>query len=351
MSGRIGVGKESAMRKDWVLLAAATGLFLGGPAYAEVKLSGSFVATRVCAATQSIKTAKNPGNVSTEAGKTYDLLAGNKAMPTHYLIEVPGAEPDRRWVKVTCGHLAGGQATEAPAVVPDKDAGKAAASAGDKPEYVLALSWQPAFCETKSKKPECRAQTAEGFDAAHFTLHGLWPQPNGNFYCGVKASDRANDKPDRWADLPAVTLDAATRQELDTVMPGTQSALERHEWIKHGTCSGMDQQAYFSAALALARTVNASPVRDLFVQNVGHDLTSDQIRDAFDAAFGQGAGDRVRVSCVKDPSNGRRMIGEITLGLAGVPGGDGKLADMLLASAATGNAGCPKGLVDAAGHQ
>jgi ribonuclease T2 len=45
------------------------------------------------------------------------------------------------------------------------------------------------------------------------------------------------------------------------------------------------------------------------------------------------------------------MIGEITLGLAGVPGGDGKLADMLLASAATGNAGCPKGLVDAAGHQ
>ncbi|MGN6534797.1 MAG: ribonuclease T2 family protein, partial [Mesorhizobium sp.] len=75
------------MRKDWVLLVAATGLFLGGPARAEVKLSGSFVATRACPATQSIKTAKNPGNVSTEAGKTYDLLAGNKAMPTHYLIE------------------------------------------------------------------------------------------------------------------------------------------------------------------------------------------------------------------------------------------------------------------------
>lgn len=339
------------MRIGSVFVALLTAVSLGGPARAEVKLSGSFVATRACPATQSIKTARNPGNVATEAGKTYDLLAGNKAMPTHYLIEVPGAEPDRRWVKVTCGHLAGGQATEAPAAVPDKDADKAAASAGGKPEYVLALSWQPAFCETKSKKPECRAQTAEGFDAAHFTLHGLWPQPNGNFYCGVKASDRANDKPDRWADLPAVTLDAATRQELDTVMPGTQSALERHEWIKHGTCSGMNQQAYFSAALALARTVNASPVRDLFVQNIGGTLTSDQIRAAFDTAFGRGTGDRVRVSCAKDPSNGRRMIGEITLGLVGSLGADGKLADMMLASAATGKAGCPQGAIDAAGHQ
>lgn len=272
-------------------------------------------------------------------------------MPTHYLIEIPGADPDRRWVKVTCGHLAGGEATEAPPAAPDKDEGKAASSTGGKPEYVLALSWQPAFCETKSNKAECRAQTASGFDAAHFTLHGLWPQPNGNFYCGVRASDRANDKPDRWKDLQPVDLDAATRKELDTVMPGTRSALERHEWIKHGTCSGMDQQAYFSTALALARTVNASPVRDLFVQNVGRDLTSAQIRDAFDSAFGRGAGDRVRVSCIRDPSRGRRMIGELTLGLAGSFGTGAKLSDMLLASAATGNAGCPKGLVDAAGHQ
>ena len=79
-----------------------------GSAQAEVKLSGSFVADRACPATQSIKTAKNPGNVATEAGKSYDLLAGNRDMPTHYLIEVPGAEPDRRWVKVGCGHLGDG---------------------------------------------------------------------------------------------------------------------------------------------------------------------------------------------------------------------------------------------------
>ncbi|MBN9243286.1 MAG: ribonuclease [Mesorhizobium sp.] len=337
------------MQKGSVLLAIMAGLLVGSPAQAEVKLSGSFVATRACPATQSIKSAKNPGNIATEVGKTYDLLAGNKDLPTHYLIEVPGAEPDRRWVKVTCGHLADGEATEAPAAVPGKDAGKAAASASGKPEYVLALSWQPAFCETKSSKPECRAQTVQGFDATHFTLHGLWPQPNGNFYCGVKASDRANDKPGRWDRLPAVTLDAATRQELETVMPGTQSALERHEWIKHGTCSGKNQQDFFADAVRLAREVNASPVQALFAKSVGGELTSGQIRDAFDAAFGAGAGNRVRVSCVND--RGRRLIGEVTLGLTGPIEAGSSLSGLMLAAAATDNAGCPKGLVDAVGRQ
>lgn len=316
-----------------------------GSARAEVKLSGSFVADRACPATQSIKTAKNPGNVATEAGKSYDLLAGNRDMPTHYLIEVPGAEPDRRWVKVGCGHLGDGGATESPATVaPDK-----AAAAGGKPEYVFALSWQPAFCETKPDKSECKAQTTDGFDATHFSLHGLWPQPNGNFYCGVKASDRANDKPGRWNRLPPVTLDAATRKELDQVMPGTQSDLERHEWIKHGTCSGKGQQDYFADAVRLLREVNTSPVQALFAKSVGGELTSGEIRDAFDTAFGAGAGNRVRVSCVSD--HGKRLIGEITLGLTGPVEPGSSLADLMLAAAPTDNAGCPRGAVDATGLQ
>jgi ribonuclease T2 len=333
---------DCQMRLGFVLVAAM--VVLAGPAHAEVKLSGSFVADRACPATQSVKAARNPGNVATEAGRSYDLLAGNKAMPTHYLIEVPGAEPDRRWVKVTCGHLADGGATESPAgAAPETPA----ASADGKPEYVFALSWQPAFCETKPDKSECRAQAASGFDATHFSLHGLWPQPNGNFYCGVKASDRANDKPGRWSRLPAVTLDAATRQELDRVMPGTRSDLERHEWIKHGTCSGKSQQDYFADAVRLLREVNASPVQALFAKSVGSALTSGQIRDAFDAAFGAGAGERVRVSCVND--HGRRLIGEITLGLTGPIEPASSLSGLMLAAAPTDNAGCPEGTVDAVG--
>ena len=43
-------------------------------------------------------------------------------------------------------------------------------------QYVLAVNWQLAFCETRSRLPECRSQTEDRFDASHFTLHGLWPQ-------------------------------------------------------------------------------------------------------------------------------------------------------------------------------
>ena len=335
------------MRISAIVAAVFFALAGAGMARADVKMSGSFVADAACPATQAIKSGKNPGNIATAAGQSYDLLAGNKDAPTHYLIRVPGADPERRWVKISCGHVTGGSASTQPAAPADQ--GKPAASG--KPEYVFALSWQPAFCETKSSKPECQAQTAGGFDASHFTLHGLWPQPNGNFYCQVPASDKANDNPAHWGDLPPVDLDANTRAELDQVMPGTASKLERHEWIKHGTCYGKSQQEYFAEALNLMRAVNASPVRDLFTKNVGKQLTSDQIRSAFDSAFGNGAGARVRVSCLVDPSSGRRLIGELTLGLTGPIGPDSSLGNLMLASAPTTKAGCPKGSVDAAGFQ
>jgi ribonuclease T2 len=326
---------------------AMLALSLAGVARADVKLSGSFVADAACPATQAIKTGRNPGNISTDAGQSYQLLAGNKDNPTHYLILVPGADPQRRWVKVTCGHVSGSSA--APAQAAPAGQGKPAASG--KPEYVLALSWQPAFCETKSSKPECRAQSVSSFEATHFTLHGLWPQPNGNVYCQATAAAKANDNPAHWKDLQPVKLDPATRAELDRVMPGTASQLDRHEWIKHGTCYGKNQEQYFSDALALMRTLNGSPVRDLFVKNTGGKLTADQIRGAFNDAFGPGAGDRVRVSCVIDPSSGRRLIGELTLGLAGPINATSSLKDLLLASVPTNKAGCPTGTVDPIGFQ
>ncbi|RVD73725.1 MAG: ribonuclease [Mesorhizobium sp.] len=336
------------MRTGFAFLLAAAVTALAGAARADVKMSGSFVADAACPATQAIKNGKNPGNISTAAGQSYQLLAGNKDEPTHYLILVPGADPDRRWVKISCGHVTAGSAAATPEPA---DQNKPAQPGSGKPEYVFALSWQPAFCETKSSKPECQAQSKSGFDATHFTLHGLWPQPNGNFYCQVSAGDKANDNPAHWQDLPKVDLDANTRAELDQVMPGTASKLERHEWIKHGTCYGKSQQEYFADALNLMQAVNASPVRDLFTKHIGKQLTSDQIRDAFDGAFGDGAGDRVRVSCLVDPSSGRRMIGELTLGLSGPIGPDSTLGSLMLAAAPTTKAGCPKGTVDPSGFQ
>ena len=164
---------------------------------------------------------------------------------------------------------------------------------------MLAISWEPAFCEDHEGKSECQRETEQSFDATHFSLHGLWPQPNGNFYChGVDRTLKEADKRNHWFELPEPDLDAATRDRLAAVMPGVLSGLERHEWIKHGTCFGGEANAYFNRAAGLAEQVNASPVRALFASKIGQSVTSAEIRAAFDKGFGEGAGARVEVHCL-----------------------------------------------------
>ncbi|MDD9910128.1 MAG: ribonuclease [Ahrensia sp.] len=213
---------------------------------------------------------------------------------------------------------------------------------------VLAISWQPAFCERAKRRPECRSQRKGRFDTHHFSLHGLWPQPASRSYCGVSESVVETDKRRRWRDLPALGLSREMQRALWQMMPGAQSFLHRHEWIKHGTCYSDSPERYFHDSVALLEAINASSVRDLFADNIGRRLTNAQIRNAFDEAFGRGAGLRVRVSCRRD---GRReIIDEITIGLSGVIGDEPSMTRLIAASRPT-KRGCPAGIVDPVGYQ
>ena len=213
---------------------------------------------------------------------------------------------------------------------------------------MLAASWQPAFCETKPDKVECQTQTPERFDASHFALHGLWSQPRSVGYCRVEQPQIEDDKAGRWDQLPAVTLEPATAEELNKVMPGTQSHLERHEWTRHGTCYGTPPDEYFSDALALMRALNGSAVQRLFASHVGQFLSFADISKAFDQSFGEGAGRRVRMQCARD--NGRLIISELTIGLTGNITPQSSLADLIAAAQPT-KTECPGGIVDVAGQQ
>nr|WP_272210827.1 hypothetical protein [Marinicella sp. W31]MDC2876744.1 hypothetical protein [Marinicella sp. W31] len=153
-------------------------------------------------------------------------------------------------------------------------------------EALLAVSWQPAFCEGRPEKPECRRQTEDRLDASRFSLHGLWPMVDN--YCGVGGRLRAMDKAGDWLELPALDLDPDTRAALKEVMPGTQSGLHRHEWIKHGTCSTMTAEIYYVRSVSLMQDLNRSVVADLFAENIGGYLSADDIAAAFDDAFGRG---------------------------------------------------------------
>jgi len=95
--------------------------------------------------------------------------------------------------------------------------------------YVLALSWSPGFCELDGDRDRNREQCAEGAGLG-FVVHGLWPQNERGYpsECGP-----AGRTPSR------IALDQAKG-----LFPS--EGLARHQWRKHGTCSGSSPSDYFA---------------------------------------------------------------------------------------------------------
>ena len=336
-------------------LALFAAIAISTAALAQVKLDGTFTATKACDAVVSIKKGTNPDNAAVAAGKAYHLLGKNKDDATHYWIEVPDANPKQRWVAIDCGSTDDGAAQDPATSAPKqnnvavntpqgtvKPKPQSRGFGGQAPYYAFALSWEPTFCEAMRDKAECKAERPTSWEASHFTLHGLWPQPRRNQFCGVDPKLSALDDQHQWEALPEPELTAATKAALDKAMPGTMSNLQRHEWIKHGTCypAGNAEQ-YFKDEMRLAAEVNGSSVQTLFAANIGKQLTAVAIRAKFDESFGKGVGDHVQVECDK---LGR--LSGFTLNLRGdIPGGTD--LKTLLAAGDQAQNKCDGGMVDA----
>lgn len=96
--------------------------------------------------------------------------------------------------------------------------------------YVLALSWSPGFCELEGDgRGRDREQCAPGARLG-FVVHGLWPQNERGFPSDCGPAGRT---PSRIAMEQAAGL-----------FPS--EGLARHEWRKHGTCSGSSPSDYFA---------------------------------------------------------------------------------------------------------
>jgi ribonuclease T2 len=111
--------------------------------------------------------------------------------------------------------------------------------------YVFTLSWSPEFCHENpsNHSDECGAN-AKGT----FIVHGLWPTNNNGSDprdCPIQLYDRS-----------------AIPRELAGIMP---SAIYRHEWEKHGVCSGMSERDYFQKIAGLYRQLVIP------IQNAGED--------------------------------------------------------------------------------
>ncbi len=335
-------------------IIAALFLFLlsVGSANAFEKLDGYFIAFEVCEAYQSKNRLTNPGDIRTSSFHAYEIIAINKAGGDFFQVHIPGAPVTQdRWVHVDCGIHVVDAGTTRPTEPPDPII-VTPPSGNESEDNLLALSWQPAFCESKPGKTECK-QLNDGLlpvTEKQLSIHGLWPQPRGRAYCGVPQTLKSLDKARRWSELPELPLDAETRDALDVAMPGTASFLHRHEWIKHGTCYLADGGAdeYYDDTLMVTEAINNSAVGTFLADHVGAEVSTQQIRARFDEAFGQGSGDRVQFQCAGDGD--RILLQEIRINLRGVIEPETALGDLLLA-ADTVSIGCPSGVIDPAGLQ
>jgi ribonuclease T2 len=320
-----------------IILASSSGIT--GTALADL---GNFNVTKNCPATKSLHSNDNPGHVTVKSGEAYTAINLNKPGGTYVLLQIPGSQPTQRWVKLTCGELGNGPANGG-------ETGGESSASSKSGKFLLAASWQPAFCESDSGegKKECVTETNARFDATHFTLHGLWPQPKGNYYCMVSTHDKRNDEHHNWDALAEPTLSPQTRSELDKIMPGTQSNIQRHEWIKHGTCFGTGPEAYFRTAESLIGQLNNSELQRLVKTNVGKVVSTADLRAAFEQTFGSGSADALLIECSKDDA--RTLISGISINLQGVLNQETKLQSILDISKHP-KPQCTQGVIDPVGR-
>lgn len=161
--------------------------------------------------------------------------------------------------------------------------GPTAGANADFDYYVLVLSWSPTHCASErgrgaDDEVQCRSGRAYGF-----VLHGLWPQ----YERGYPKDCTSNEPREVEGDV------------LDRVMKISPSEeLVQHEWVKHGTCSGLSQRDYFAAAERAFASISTPDAYN----RPGRAITTtpNEVRDAFLAANQALASNALAATCSRN---------------------------------------------------
>ena len=165
--------------------------------------------------------------------------------------------------------------------------------------FKLAVSWQPAFCESHRRKPECKITDSTVYQASHFTLHGLWPNKRD---CGTNYGmcGQYKQQAKSFCDYAPVPLKPETVKNLSEIMPSVAggSCLDRHEWYKHGTCqTEWNADQYFDTAVRLVKEFNDKGVAEFMTKNTGKTVETAEFLQVVDKSFGKDASHRLSLGC------------------------------------------------------
>ncbi|MQA23670.1 ribonuclease T2 family protein [Rugamonas rivuli] len=282
------------------LLSAAIFLtFFAIAGQASESASGKFTATASCEAYSSFAKQSNPGDARVVAGTAYTVREINKVDYDWLRVEVPGAEPKLRWVQRSCG-------TPALADQPPKGpsgGGDSCSLPNQQDSYVLAITWQPGFCEHvqyKGKKPECDAMNSGALAAKTLSLHGLWPNKKE---CGTHYGS---------CDGQQFALSKETIDQIAPWMPNFyfERTFGAYEWNKHGKCQALPPDAYFIKAVSAVRVVNDSEVGKIVLGSVGKSFRVGDFFDRVKTRYGEQVAARITLVCSE-----RKYLQEIRVAL------------------------------------
>ena len=304
-------------------------LFLGILLTFATTLQARYSAQAVesCQAYNDLRHSRNSHHLTLKPGSSYTVLQHHKGQ---YLVKLEHPFATQRWVDERC--LQSRKSRHAPKEMP---APKPLPKVQSDLNALLVLSWQNSFCRTHSNRKECRPLFNRA--ANRLVLHGLWPQPRNRVYCNVPSRLRNADRDHRWRSLPPLKFSSDLQQAMQRYFPGTLSGLDRHEWIKHGSCYDPDPGRYFGDALSLTAQVDRSSVGEYLRSHIGRPVTLAQLRRVFEKDFGRGSGNKLALHCH------RGKISEISISLHG----KGDKLSSLLQGARTLHSRCTQGIVEA----
>ncbi|OAI84767.1 ribonuclease T2 family protein [Pseudomonas putida] len=245
-------------------VASALSLLSIDTALAVNASAGTFTITQSCEAFQSFKNRTNPGGLSVQPGQALPIAEVNREQYQWVRVNVGSGSKDLRWVAAECGRVEGLHIAQPGA--------RACSVADQYDSHVLAITWQPGFCEHDRSgpgKPECQAMREGELKVDHFTLHGLWPNKQA---CGIDYGSCAG---------PALDLDQATVDYIKPWMPNFHydTRFGNHEWKKHGVCqTAMDDDQYFRLAVDLVKSFNDSSAGAYVRENAGGSVSREQFQ-------------------------------------------------------------------------
>ena len=283
-------------------IAVALLAFTTLTASASESANGSFNATKSCEAYSSFAKRTNPGDVKVSAGSSYSVREINKPDYDWLRIQVPGAEPSMRWVQKECGKAE--LDDKAASHAPEGAAGASCSAPNQQDSYLLAITWQPGFCEHakyNGKKPECDAMNSGTLEAKTLSLHGLWPNKKE---CGTNYGSCQG---------PQFSLSKDTIEKIAPWMPNFyyERSFGAYEWNKHGKCQSLPPDDYFIKAVSAVRVVNESEVGKIVLANTGKSIRVSDFFDKVKARYGDKVASTITLVCTQ-----HKYLQEIRVSLA-----------------------------------